>query len=263
LDMIRDDCTITLGKIQRQFMDIYNVSPSKSTIFRRLDEFDFFLKETSTVPERNYDSDTTEMRFHYAENFRDLMNQNLTDKIYYIDEVGFNFSMRRKRGWSLRGHRAIRRIPLIRTRNISVCCAMSKNGTFCYQKQSSPFEKMSFKRFVVTVMAKLNEQNITGAHLVMDNVAFHRVAEVREVIESSGHNILFLPPYSPFLNPIENMFSKWKTLVKSEQPINEDALISSIDSEYLKITPDDCAGYFRHMLSFIPQCLKRADIVEW
>jgi transposase len=47
---------------------------------------------------------------------------------------------------------------------------------------------------------------------VMDNVAFHKTAEIRSIFENSMHEIVFLPPYSLFLNPIENIFSKWKNL---------------------------------------------------
>jgi transposase len=64
--------------------------------------------------------------------------------------------------------------------------------------------------------------------LIMDNVAFHKSIECREVIESSNFHLMFLPPYSSFPNPIENMFSKWKNLVKRLNPSNEEALMDFI-----------------------------------
>ena len=57
----------------------------------------------------------------------------------------------------------------------------------------------------------------------MDNVAFHKNKEVKAIAEAKRHIIIFLPPYSPFLNPIENMFSKWKQVIRAKRPANGNA----------------------------------------
>ena len=108
----------------------------------------------------------------------------------------------------------------------------------------------------------LAERNVTSAVLVMDNVPFHKGEQVRALVESHGHRVLYLPPYSPFLNPIENMFSKWKEYVRRERPENEPHLLDLIDSGAGLVTGDDCSAFFRHMMGFITRCLSRQVIVD-
>lgn len=96
----------------------------------------------------------------------------------------------------------------ITLKNISTCATMSKNGKLIYFQQEYAFNIQDFMNFVNNVLSKFNEINIFNAVIVLDNVAFHRNMSVRERIEEAGHRILFLPPYSLFLNPIENMFAQ-------------------------------------------------------
>jgi transposase len=181
---------------------------------------------------------------------------------FFIDEVGFNVSMRIKRGRSLSGTRAIQTVTKIRSRNISVCCSMSKNGKFHYQIQNCPFNTESFLEFIKNLLEKFQMNNISNAVLIMDNVTFHRVSSVRGLIEDKGHTLLFLPPYSPFLNPIENMFSKWKEGVKRGNPSNEDELLRLINSSFLGITELNCKNYYTHMLGFVFRCLNHEMIED-
>jgi transposase len=96
----------------------------------------------------------------------------------------------------------------------------------------------------------------------MDNVRFHKVAIINNRIIESGHVLKFLPPYSPFLNPIENLFSKWKQLVRSERRRNDVNLFEIIDSSYEQITSMDCEGFYRNMLRFLLACLNRVCIED-
>jgi transposase len=108
----------------------------------------------------------------------------------------------------------------------------------------------------------MRETGIVNAIFIMDNVPFHRVSEINDTIEREGHGIKFLPRYSPFLNPIENMFSQWKTLVKACAARNCDELLAHIDSTFLRITGENCARYYRHMLSFIQRCINKESILD-
>ena len=82
------------------------------------------------------------------------------------------------------------------------------------------------------------------------------------MIEAKGNFFLFLPPYSPFLTLIENMFSKWKQAIRTEKPNSEKQLFKIIGNVNLIISGDDCAGFYRHMLGFLLNCLKREEITE-
>lgn len=89
----------------------------------------------------------------------------------------------------------------------------------------------------------------------MDNVIFHKTEQVQVSLSSTNFEIVFLPPYSPFLNPIENFFSKWKRSVRSSLPSNEEELITAIDEASLTIT------YCRNVLNYINMSLQREVIL--
>jgi transposase len=83
-----------------------------------------------------------------------------------------------------------------------------------------------------------------GDVVVMDNLAAHKSARVRECIESHGAELLFLPPYSPDLNPIELAWSKMKALLRKVAARSYDALLQAVADALHAITPQDAAAYF-------------------
>lgn len=85
----------------------------------------------------------------------------------------------------------------------------------------------------------------------MDNVRFHKHINVSARFTEKGHKLVFLPVYSPFLNPIENFFSKWKSLVHSSSFSNQTELIRNMTSCLGQFTNADFDGYYRNMKRFI------------
>ena len=82
--------------------------------------------------------------------------------------------------------------------------------------------------------------------VIMDNFPAHRVKDVREAIEAASATLLFLPPYSPDLNPIERLFAKIKALLRKTAARTVDALWQTIAEVIEVITPEECANYFRN-----------------
>jgi transposase len=78
----------------------------------------------------------------------------------------------------------------------------------------------------------------------MDNLATHKEAGVKEAIEAAGARVEYLPPYSPDLNPIENMWSKVKQILKSRAPRTLAQLTRAARAGFAAITPSDCHGFF-------------------
>ena len=85
-----------------------------------------------------------------------------------------------------------------------------------------------------------------GDLVIMDNLATHKVAGVREAIEAAGARLLYLPPYSPDFNPIENMWSKIKQLLRSLSPRTGEELLQAAAHAFAAISADDCRGFFLH-----------------
>jgi len=95
------------------------------------------------------------------------------------------------------------------------------------------FKTTSFSEFMDEILAKLNELQFKQAIIIMDNVAFHKNVSIREKFNQENRTLMFLPPYSLFLNPIENLFSKWKLLIRQSNPTNEQHLLELIKSTSL------------------------------
>ena len=85
---------------------------------------------------------------------------------------------------------------------------MGKNGITNSITQTMAFKTTSFSEFMDELLAKLDELQFKQAIIIMNNVAF------REKFNQENRKLMYLPPYSPFLNPIENLFSKWKLLIR-------------------------------------------------
>ena len=259
---VDEDCSLSLRELVDKCRDELRVIVSQKTIDRCIRAFHYSLKRTHSLPERRNDEATIRIRTQYAEMFMQLIAETDESKFIFIDEVGFSMSMRCRRGRSLRGTRAVHVVNGLRTRNMSACCVMSRGGILKHSVQPRAFNTESFIQFVEELMTLLDETHVVGAVLIMDNVPFHRNIRVRQLIEDRGHRLLLLPPYSPFLNPIENGFSKWKGIVREGRARSEEVLLGLIEDGHRAITADDCAGYYRHVFRFLPRCIRGEPIIE-
>lgn len=103
---------------------------------------------------------------------------------------------------------------------------------------------MNGAAFLVYVETQLCPALKPGDIVICDNLSSHKVAGVREMIKDKGAEILYLPPYSPDLNPIEQVFSKIKTLLRKAAERSFDALWTAIGSIIETIRPQECRNYF-------------------
>ena len=124
-----------------------------------------------------------------------------------------------------------------------------------YQAQHLLFISNFLLVFLLSFIQKLQSNNINNAIFIMDNVPFHKSQQVKNFILERGYQYDYLPPYSPFLNPIENLFSKWKDYTKRLNPNNEAELIAGIENGRELITRSDCEGYFRNMTRYISRSI--------
>jgi transposase len=85
-----------------------------------------------------------------------------------------------------------------------------------------------------------------GDWVIMDNLATHKVAGVRQAIERAGARLVYLPPYSPDFNPIENLWSKVKQILRSLAPRTDGQLLSAAAIAFAAISTADCRGFFLH-----------------
>ena len=85
-----------------------------------------------------------------------------------------------------------------------------------------------------------------GRIVVMDNLSAHKTQKVRELVEGAGCELLYLPPYSPDLNPIEEAFSKIKSIVRKAEARTREALVEALGPALSSVTQEDASGFFEH-----------------
>ena len=252
---VDEDCGLSLSALVRKVMNDYNIVVSISTIVRCITAFNYTLKRIHYIPERRNDPANIELRRIYALEFIGLGRRFSESELYFIDEAGFNVSMRVSRGRSLIGTDAVLTVPSLRARNISICCAINVGSIIHYETKTSAYNSGSYIIFLRNLLNNLALNGKLRGVLIMDNVNLHKTIEVRNFIANSGFELFYLPPYSPFLNPIENAFSEMKNFVKRGQPSNESELMALIEDGNNIITSNDCGGFYRKMISYLPRCI--------
>lgn len=227
--LLQEDCTKTLKQLKQDVLNIRGTTLSLSTIDRAIRGLHFSLKRLVLSPVARNSPVNIETRYNYAFEFSNLQNVYSDEEFYFIDEVGFSLATRRSVGRSSIGSDAIKRVTTLRSRNISICVAMNIGGEYFKIVSTTPYNQTLFVDFLTAFLENLRAKNVLRGVLVLDNVRFHHCQSVAESVVDSGFQLLFLPPYSPFLNPIENSFSKWKFNVLGMNPVTENELIDCVN----------------------------------
>ena len=161
--------------------------------------------------------------------------------LVFVDESGANLQMTRRYGRSPSGQRLLGRVPQGHYLTATLIAAMGCRGS------SAPwiFEgAMDGEMFLAWVRVGLVPTLCRGQTVILDNLATHKVAGVRQAIEATGAGLEYLPPYSPDFNPIEPMWSKVKQGLKSREPRNARQLVKAASAAFATVTPADCQGFF-------------------
>ena len=162
-------------------------------------------------------------------------------QLVFIDETWATTNMTRQRGRCPRGERLIGAVPHGHWKTSTFVAALRVTGLTAPLVLDGAMNGEAFRAYVEQILAPtLSPRNI----VVMDNLACHKVAGVREAIEACGASLLYLPPYSPDLNPIEHSFAKLKALIRKAAARTRDALWNAIGSFVPRFLPQECANYF-------------------
>ncbi len=147
------------------------------------------------------------------------------------------------RGWSLRGQRLMAKAPGGHWATTTFTAALRHDRIVAPLVLDGP---MNGEAFVSWVEQFLVPDLKPGDIVIMDNLPAHKVAGVAAAIEAAGAERLFLPPYSPDLNPIEMMFSKLKNLIRKGAWRTQEALWKGIGETIDQISQEECKNYLRH-----------------
>ena len=164
-------------------------------------------------------------------------------RFVFLDETGTATNMTRRYGRSLRGARVVDATPHGHWLTTTFVAGLRESGIIAPLVVDGPMTGELFRAYVEQMLAPALSP---GDVVVMDNLAAHKVAGVREAIQGVGASLLYLPPYSPDLNPIEQVFSKLKALLRRAAARTKEALWSAI-GELLDAFPEsECHNYIRN-----------------
>ena len=165
------------------------------------------------------------------------------ERLVFIDEFSINQAMTRTKARSRRGERAIVKEPFRGGVNISVISALSTEELFAPMTLEGALDAIAFDHYVEFILAPaLLPKDI----IIMDNVPFHLSERATILIKAAGAKVVYLPPYSPDLNPIEECISKIKALLRKAKARTKPALLKALNKAMDQVSRSDIMGWFIH-----------------
>jgi transposase len=164
-------------------------------------------------------------------------------RLVFVDEMGTNTSLSPLYAWSKKGQRAFCSVPRNRGPNTTLLTSMSVEGMGPSMAVEGATDREVFETYVERV---LTPRLRPGQVVVMDNLTAHKGERVKDIIEEQGCELLYLPPYSPDLNPIEEAFSKVKRILRKAESRRRKALVEAIGVAISTVTAKDACGFFEH-----------------
>ena len=163
------------------------------------------------------------------------------ERLVFIDESGAKTNMTRLYSRAKEGQRVVDNVPSGHWCTTTMISSVRLDGSTACMVVDGATTKDIFKAYVEQILLPTLK---AGDIVVLDNLSAHKNKEIRDLIESVGAELWFLPPYSPDLNPIEKMWSKIKSILRTLKARTEEALINAVAKALDAITANDVKGWF-------------------
>lgn len=164
-------------------------------------------------------------------------------RVVFVDETAANTKMDRRYGYAPRGQPVVGAVPHGHYKSLTFTAALRADGLVATQVLDGPMTAARFREYVTGVLVPALRP---GDTVVLDNLPCHKSVAVRAAVEAAGCRLVFLPPYSPDLNPIELAFARLKRLLRSDGHRSVPTLVTFLDSVGRAFRPAECAAYIRH-----------------
>lgn len=161
-------------------------------------------------------------------------------RLVFIDETWAKTNMAPLRGWGPRGQRLIGKAPHGRWRTLTFLAALRHDRIEAPCLFNGPINGRKFRAYIEQFLIPTLQP---GDVVVLDNLGSHKGKEVRRAIRRAGAKLIFLPPYSPDLNPIERAFAKLKHWLRQAQARSIEDIYHSLASILERFEPGECAAY--------------------
>jgi transposase len=164
-------------------------------------------------------------------------------RLVFVDETGSSTTMDRTHGRAPSGVRVDGPVPHGHWKVITLTAAVRLGGVGACLAFDGATDSAAFETYLERCLVPTLRP---GDVVILDNLSCHKTAEAARLIAAAGAEVRFLPPYSPDLNPIERMFSKLKTWLRSAKARTVDGLIAAMGDALRAVRPADVLGWFRH-----------------
>ncbi|MGB8262054.1 MAG: IS630 family transposase [Terracidiphilus sp.] len=183
------------------------------------------------------------------EEFLQQIGTTEAEKLIFLDESGVTTQMTRQWGRAPKGERVAEARPESHWKVLTTLGAMSLEGMVATMKVESTTDSDVFEAFLKEVLCP---ELKAGDVVVMDNLSVHKVDRVGELIEGAQARLLYLPPYSPDLNPIKKAWSKFKQFLRSAKARTQQALDLAVPEALKSITAENSRAWFQYC-GYAPQ----------
>ncbi|OHV03588.1 IS630 family transposase [Methylorubrum extorquens] len=161
------------------------------------------------------------------------------DKLVFLDETAAATNMARRYGRAPRGERCRLLVPQGHSKTTTVTAALRTTGLCALDLADGATNGQRFRDYVANRLVPVLRP---GDTVILDNLQAHKVSGIRERVEAAGARLLYLPPYSPEFNPIEQIFAKLKALLRTAAARTVADLWDAIRNAFTRFTPDECCN---------------------
>ena len=165
------------------------------------------------------------------------------ERLVFIDETWTKTNMAPLRGWAPVGKRLVAKVPHGHWNTTTFLAALRHDRIEAPWLLEGPIDGESFQEYVDKILVPTLRP---GDVVILDNLGSHKGKAVRRLIRAAGAKLLFLPKYSPDLNPIEQVFAKLKHLLRKAAARTVEAVCTAVGHLLGAFTADECANYFKH-----------------
>jgi len=241
--LLSKEVDLTLEELRNRYAGVYGVLVSIGTMYNTLERLNITRKKkTFSDPKKS----TPEVEIKKEKYDEQLANIE-PEKRFYLDETGSCLNMTPLYGRSQQGKRVYDKRPTNPGTRINTVAVLSEEGIKAQYNYTGSLNADFFITYLNTFVLPILTN---GQTLILDNHPVHRAKSVQSFLKQNGIKFLYLPPYSPDLNPIEEAFSKFKQYIKKQKARTVDALLNVIKDALNTITRNDAIGYFNHAAEF-------------
>lgn len=237
------ECDLTLAELCDRYEQAYGVRVSIGTMFNTLERLNITRKKKAFYDPKKESETTQEEKKAYDAQLEKIPE----DKRYYIDETGSCLNMTPHYGRSLQGERVYDEKPTDPGVRVNTVAILSKEGVKASYTYTGSLTAEVFILYLDTFVLPLLDKEQT---LIMDRHPVHRAESVQNYLKKNNINFLYIPSYSPELNPIEEAFSKIKQYIKKQKARTLDEILNVLKKAFSIITMEDIKGYFEHAAEY-------------